>query len=324
MATNLKGRSLLTLADVSSDEIQHLVELAIQLKGLKRAGVQQDNGRGKNIALVFLKPSLRTRLSFVVAASDIGAHLEIFPSDDIRFGVKESVADIARVFGRMFDAIAFRGFEHETLEAMSRWAGIPVWNCLCNDYHPTQVLADFMTVQENFGRLKGIRIAYVGDGRNNMANTLAIGALAMGVDLRIVSPKSLQPDKKRIDGFAMGRTGLTGRVTVTDDLKTGLRDCEVVYTDVWVSMGEEAKTAQRIKVLKPYKVTANVMRMTGREDSIFLHCLPAFHDTTTQLARRRPDICEVSDDVFEGGQSRVFDQAENRMHTAKALMVATL
>jgi ornithine carbamoyltransferase len=324
MATNLKGRSLLTLADVSSDEIQHLVELAIQLKGLKRAGVQQDNGRGKNIALIFLKPSLRTRLSFVVAASDIGAHLEIFPSDDIRFGVKESVADIARVFGRMFDAIAFRGFEHETLEAMSRWAGIPVWNCLCDDYHPTQVLADLMTVQENFGRLKGIRIAYVGDGRNNMANTLAIGALAMGVDLRIVSPKALQPDKKRIDGFAMGRMGLTGRVTVTDDLEKGLRDCEVVYTDVWVSMGEEAKTAQRIKLLKPYKVTADVMRMTGRDDSIFLHCLPAFHDASTQLARRRPDICEVSDDVFEGGQSRVFDQAENRMHTAKALMVATL
>ncbi len=324
MATNLKGRSLLTLADVSSDEIQHLVELAINLKGLKRAGVQQDNGRGKNIALIFLKPSLRTRLSFVVAASDIGAHLEIFPSDDIRFGVKESVADIARVFGRMFDAIAFRGFEHETLEAMSRWAGIPVWNCLCDDYHPTQVLADFMTVQETFGRLKGIRIAYVGDGRNNMANTLAIGALAMGVDLRIVSPPSLQPDKKRIGGFAQGRAGLTGRVTVTDNLAKGLRDCEVVYTDVWVSMGEEAKTRERIKVLKPYKVTADVMRMTTREDSIFLHCLPAFHDTSTEVARRKPDICEVSDEVFEGGQSRVFDQAENRMHTAKALMVATL
>ena len=324
MATNLKGRSLLTLADLSAGEIQHLLELAIQLKGLKRAGVQQHNLRGKNIALIFLKPSLRTRLSFVVAASDEGAHLEIFPADDIRFGVKESVKDIARVFGRMFDGIAFRGFEHETLEAMARHAGIPVWNCLCDEYHPTQVLADFMTVQENFGHLKDVRIAYVGDGRNNMANTLGIGALAMGVDLRIVSPPALQPDRTRLDGLAHGRAGLTGRVTVTEHLEEGLRGCEVVYTDVWVSMGEEAKLAERIGLLKPYKVTADVMRMTGRADSVFLHCLPGFHDDSTDFARRHPDICEVSDDVFEGARSRVFDQAENRMHTAKALMVATV
>ena len=324
MATNLKGRSLLTLADLTAAEVQYLLELAIQLKGLKRAGVRKDNLRGKNIALIFLKPSLRTRLSFVVAACDEGAHLEIFPADDIRFGVKESIEDIARVFGRMFDGIAFRGFEHATLEAMAAHAGIPVWNCLCDDYHPTQVLADFMTVQENFGRLKGIRFAYVGDGRNNMANTLGIGALAMGIDLRIVSPRALQPDRKRLDGLAHGRTGLSGRVTTTDNLEEGLRDCEVVYTDVWVSMGEEDKLAERIKLLKPYKVTADVMHMTGRTDSIFLHCLPSFHDMSTEYARRHPDICEVSDDVFESAQSRVFDQAENRMHTAKALMIATI
>jgi ornithine carbamoyltransferase len=324
MATNLKGRSLLTLADVTPGEVQHLLELAIRLKAQKRAGVRELRLAGKNIALIFLKPSLRTRLAFVVAATDEGAHLEIFPSDDIRFGVKESVKDIARVFGRMFDGIAFRGFQHETLEAMAHHAGIPVWNCLCDDYHPTQVLADFMTVQETFGRLQGVRMAYVGDGRNNVANTLGIGALAMGVDLRIVSPPALQPDRARLDALRHGRPGLTGRVTVTDDLAQGVRDCEVVYTDVWVSMGEEAKLAERIALLKPYKVTAEVMRMTGRTDAIFLHCLPAFHDMSTDFARRHPDICEVGDDVFEGPQSRVWDQAENRMHTAKALMVATV
>jgi ornithine carbamoyltransferase len=324
MPTNLKGRSLLTLGELSAAELQHLLDLAIQFKHLKRAGVHQHNLLDRNIALIFLKPSLRTRLSFVVAACDEGAHLEIFPSEDIRFGVKESVKDIARVFGRMFDGIAFRGFEHSTLEEMAQWAGIPVWNCLCDEYHPTQVLADFMTVQENFGRLKDIRIAYVGDGRNNMANTLGIGALAMGVDLRIVSPRALLPDRARLDSMTFGRSGLSGRVTVTESLEDGLRDCEVVYTDVWVSMGEEAKMAERLGVLQPYRVTADVMRLTRRADSIFLHCLPAFHDTSTEFARRHPDISEVSDDVFEGPQSRVFDQAENRMHTAKALMVATV
>jgi ornithine carbamoyltransferase len=324
MPTNLKGRSLLTLRELSTDDIQRLVDLAIEFKQLKRAGVHPRNLQGKNIALIFLKPSCRTRVSFVVAASDEGAHLEMFAAEDIRFGKKESVKDIARVFGRMFDGIAFRGLEHAAIEEMARFAGIPVWNCLCDEYHPTQVLADLMTVQENFGRLKGIRMAYVGDGRNNMATTLAIGARAMGIDLRIVSPRALHPDPQHLARCTPDQGEATGRVTLTERVEDGVRDCEVVYTDVWVSMGEEAKTAERIAQLKPYRVTAEMMALTGRSDSIFLHCLPALHDLSTEIARAHPDLCEVTDEVFEGPRSRVFDQAENRMHTAKALMVATI
>jgi ornithine carbamoyltransferase len=324
MPSNLKGRSLLTLRELSAAEIQGLLDLAIEFKQLKRAGVFPRNLVNKNIALLFLKPSARTRVSFVVAASDEGAHLEMFAAEDIRFGVKESVKDIARIFGRMFDGIAFRGLEHSTLEEMARYAGIPVWNCLCDEYHPTQVLADLMTVQENFGQLRGVRMAYVGDGRNNMATTLAIGARAMGIDLRIVSPKALQPDAAQLARCKPDHGEVTGTVTLTEKVDEGVRDCHIVYTDVWVSMGEEAKTAERIALLKPYKVTAEMMEATKRTDSIFMHCLPAFHDLSTETARRVPDMCEVADDVFESPQSRVFDQAENRMHTAKALMVATV
>jgi ornithine carbamoyltransferase len=324
MPSNLKGRSLLTLRELSAAEIQGLLDLAIEFKQLKRAGVFPRNLVNKNIALLFLKPSARTRVSFVVAASDEGAHLEMFAAEDIRFGVKESVKDIARIFGRMFDGIAFRGLEHSTIEEMARYAGIPVWNCLCDEYHPTQVLADLMTVQESFGHLRGIRMAYVGDGRNNMATTLAIGARAMGIDLRIVSPKALQPDAAQLARCKPDHGEVTGTVTLTEKVEEGVRDCHIVYTDVWVSMGEEAKTAERIALLKPYKVTADMMAATKRADSIFMHCLPAFHDLSTEAARKVPDMCEVADDVFESPQSRVFDQAENRMHTAKALMVATV
>jgi len=220
MPSNLKGRSLLTLRELSAAEIQGLLDLAIEFKQLKRAGVFPRNLVNKNIALLFLKPSARTRVSFVVAASDEGAHLEMFAAEDIRFGVKESVKDIARIFGRMFDGIAFRGLEHSTIEEMARHAGIPVWNCLCDEYHPTQVLADLMTVQESFGHLRGIRMAYVGDGRNNMATTLAIGARAMGIDLRIVSPKALQPDAAQLarckpdHGFVSNEAATTERTRV--------------------------------------------------------------------------------------------------------------
>ena len=317
MATNLKGRSLLTLADVTAGEIQYLLELAIQLKGLKRAGVRKDNLRGKNIALIFLKPSLRTRLSFVVAACDEGAHLEIFPADDIRFGVKESVKDIARVLGRLYDGIAFRGHGEDVLDALVEHSGVPVWNALTERYHPTQALADMLTLRDEFGALDGLALTYVGDGRNNVARSLGIAASKMGFELRILAPRELQlPDAEVSE---MG-----GAVIATDDPRAALDGAAAVYSDVWVSMGEEAELERRLELLRDYKVTPELMALTGRPDTIYLHCLPAFHDLETEFARAHPDAREVDDAVFEGPASRVFDQAENRMHTAKAVMVLSL
>ena len=323
MPISLKGRSLLTLRDFSAHEIQYMIDTAADLKAAKRSGILPRRLAGKNVAMIFLKPSTRTRAAFAVAAADEGANLEVLPPHDIRFGEKESVKDIARVLGRLFDGIVFRGFEHERVREIATWAGVPVWNALCDTYHPTQVLADLLTVREVFGRLRGVRLAYVGDGRNNLARSLMIGAAKMGVDLRILAPPELSPSPELVKEL-MNEAAVGARIQVTREPREALDGCEAVYNDVWVSMGEEHLVAERVALLRSYKVTPRLMALTGRPDTIYLHCLPALHDDSTEFARENPDVCEVSDEVFESPQSRVFDQAENRMHTAKAVMVLTL
>jgi ornithine carbamoyltransferase len=322
--SGLKGRSLLSLREFSGDEIRELLDRAADLKDRTALGQNAPVLAGKNIALIFLKPSCRTRVSFVVASTQSGAHAEIFGREDIRFGIKESVRDIARVFGRVFDGVMFRGFEHATVAEFAEFAGVPVWNGLCDNYHPTQVLADLFTLQENFGDLEGLPLTYVGDGRNNMAITLAIAAAKVGLDLRILAPKELQPAPGVIDELLAERESDKARVLVTDSAEEALAGSACVYGDVWVSMGEEDQTQERIDLLRDLKVTKDLMALTARQDTIYLHCLPAFHLLDTETAIAHPDICEVDDDVFEGAQSRVFDQSENRMHTAKALMQLTI
>ena len=322
--STLKGRSLLSLREFTSVELNELLELAADLKFRGSQGERIRTLEGKNIALIFLKPSCRTRVSFVVASTQSGAHPEIFNREDIRFGIKESVRDIARVFGRVFDGVMFRGFEHETVVEFAQYAGVPVWNGLCDQYHPTQVLADLLTLRENFGELAGLPLAYVGDGRNNMALTLAIAAATLGLDLRILAPAELQPPPEDIAKLLADAESPQARILVTSSKEEALAGAAAVYGDVWVSMGEEDQTEKRIELLRELKVTSELMALTGREDSIYLHCLPAFHLLDTETAIAHPDICEVDDDVFEGKQSRVFDQSENRMHTAKALMQLTI
>jgi ornithine carbamoyltransferase len=324
MPFNLKGRHFLSMKDNTPEEIDFLLELSIKLKQDKYAGLRGRNLEGKNIALIFEKPSTRTRCAFVVACVDEGAHPEYLGKDDIQLGKKETVKDTARVLGRMFDGIQFRGFKHETVEGLAQYAGVPVWNGLTDLYHPTQVLADFMTVLEVKGRLKGIAFAYVGDGRNNMANSLMIGAAKMGMDFRIVAPKSLFPAKELVaecQEFAKERNA---KIAITDDSAAGVKGADVIYTDVWASMGEEDQIPERIKLLKPYQVNRALFDRTGNPECTFLHCLPAFHSTETKLAKQFPDICEVSDEIFESKHSQVFVEAENRVHTIKAVMVATL
>lgn len=324
MPFNLKGRNFLALKDFSPKEIQFLLDLSIKLKRDKYAGIRSRNLEGKNIALIFEKPSTRTRCAFTVACIDEGAHPEYLGKDDIQLGKKETVKDTARVLGRMFDGIEFRGFKHETVLGLAEHAGVPVWNGLTDLFHPTQILADFMTIIEIFGHLRGIKFAYVGDGRNNMANSLMIGCAKMGMDCRIVSPKSLFPAKDIVamaEGFAK-ETGAS--ITVTDKIDTGVKGVDVIYTDVWASMGEEDKIPERIKLLKPYQINKEMEKKIGNPDYIFLHCLPCFHNLDTKLSQQFPEICEATDDIFESKHSKVFDEAENRLHTIKAVMVATL
>lgn len=328
MAFNLKGRSFLTLKDFTPKEIEYLLNLAEELKKMKYAGIRPRTLEGKNIALLFEKPSTRTRCAFTVAAIDEGAHPEYLGKGDIQLGKKESVADTARVLGRMFDGIEFRGFKHETVEALAKYSGVPVWNGLTDKYHPTQVLADFLTIKEHKGYLRGIKFAYVGDGRNNMANSLMIGAAKMGMDFRIVSPKELFPEEELVKEAREIAKETKAVITLTDSVEQGVKNVDVIYTDVWVSMGEEEHFAERIALLKPYQVNMNMINMAD-EDVIFMHCLPAFHDRETIIGEeiyKKYGIgeMEVTNEVFEGKHSVVFDEAENRMHTIKAVMVATL
>lgn len=328
MAFNLKGRSFLKLLDFTPKEIEYLIDLSGELKRLKMAGIKPRNLEGKNIALIFEKSSTRTRCAFVVAAVDEGAHPEYLGSGDIQLGKKESVKDTARVLGRMFDGIQYRGFSQKAVEELSEFSGVPVWNGLTDEFHPTQILADFLTIKEKKGYLKGIKFTYVGDGRNNMANSLLIGAAKMGMDFRIVAPKKLHPEDYILDKAKgiISQTG--GKITITDDIDKGVKDTDVIYTDVWVSMGEEEQFKERIEQLKDYQVDMAMIKKAD-DEMLFMHCLPAFHDQETSvgqevLKKYGLDSMEVTDEVFESKYSVVFDQAENRMHTIKAIMVATL
>lgn len=321
---DLAGRSLITMREYSPEEIELLLDAAGELKTLRAQRVFGHHLADRNIALIFLKPSLRTRAAFAVAAADEGANLEVLTTEEIRFGVKESVKDVARVLGRVFDGVVFRGFGEEILEGLARWSGVPVWNALSDAYHPTQILADLMTVREVFGALSDAPIAYVGDGRNNVARSLVVAAVKLGLDLRVLAPEELQPPRSEVDELLAEPDARGGRVTVTSDPREALDGAAVVYSDVWVSMGEEELIEERIGLLRDYKVTPELMALTGRPDTIYLHCLPAFHDHETEFARAHPDVLEVADEVFEGPRSHVFQQAENRMHTAKALMVLTV
>ena len=317
MSADLQGRSLSSMRHHTREEIALMLDTATDARERKRRGERHLRLAGRNIAVVFLKPSSRTRAAFVVAAVDEGAHAEVLRAEDVRFGVKESVKDIARVLGRLYDGIAFRGFGEDVLDALVEHSGVPVWNALTERFHPTQALADMLTLRDEFGTLEGLAMTYVGDGRNNVARSLAIAAAKMGFQLRILAPPELQFPAEELDEFG-------DAVVATEDPEAALRDSAAVYNDVWVSMGEEEELERRIALLRGFKVTPELMSLTGRDDTIYLHCLPAYHDLETEFARAHPDVREVDDAVFEGPQSRVFDQAENRMHTAKAVMVLSL
>lgn len=324
----LRGRSLLTLDDVTDAEMLALVDFAETLKAEKAARKPRATRAlaGRNIALVFEKSSTRTRCAATVAAHDEGAHAEYLGKGDIHFGKKESVADSARVLGRMFDGILFRGFKHSTVEMLAKTAGVPVWNGLTDDAHPTQILADLQTMRQVFGSLQQLKVAYVGDGRNNVAHSLMHGCAKAGIDVTVCAPPELAPsgDALRLAEAAAARNHCT--VAVSADPAAAVRGANVLYTDVWVSMGEESQFAERLRLLRPYQINMDLVRATGNLDNgriLFLHCLPAFHNHDTDVTR---DIgaLEVTDDVFEAPFSKVFDQAENRMHTIKAMMVASL
>jgi len=325
----LTGRSFLAERDFTKEEFVYLIDFAMKLKAEKKHGISHRHLEGKNIALLFEKPSTRTRCAFTVACTDLGAHPEYLGKDDIQLGKKESIEDTAKVLGHMFDGIEFRGFEHKKVEMLAEHSGVPVWNGLTDLWHPTQTLADFLTVKENFGRLEGIKFVYVGDGRNNVANSLLVGGALVGMDVRICAPESLFPNPEIVD-LAQGLAEKSGgRVTITSSVDEGVAGADVIYTDVWVSMGEEDKFAERIELLSPYQVKMAMIEKTGNDKMIFLHCLPAFHDQETLYgkeiyARYGLSEMEVTDEVFRSKHSKVFDQAENRMHTIKAVMAATL
>ena len=308
---NLFGRHFLTLKDFTREEIEYLLDLAAKLKEEKKKGITGNRLKGKNIALLFEKPSTRTRCAFVVGARDEGAFPEYLGKDDIQLGHKESVADTARVLGRMFDGIEFRGFKHSTVEELAKFAGVPVWNGLTDEYHPTQILADMLTMKEHFGKLCGLEFVYVGDGRNNMANSLMIGMTKLGVNMTVLAPKSLFPSEDLINLCESYANESDTKLLVTDDINS-VSGADVIYTDVWASMGEEDQAKERIELLKSYQVNKSLTEKIGKESTIFMHCLPAVKGY------------EVTEDVFESANSVVFDEAENRMHTIKAVMVATL
>jgi ornithine carbamoyltransferase len=283
---------------------------------------------GKNIALLFEKNSTRTRAAFTVAAVDLGAHPEFLGANDIQLGSKESVEDTAKVFGRMFDGIEFRGFSQQVVEDLANYSGVPVWNGLTDDWHPTQMIADFLTIQENFGELTGLTIAYCGDGRNNVANSLLVTSAILGVNIHVVTPKALQPEANIIEQAQAYAQHSGAKILVTDDVDQGVLGADVVYTDVWVSMGEEEKFEERIEQLLPYQVNQSLMEKTQNDQVIFMHCLPAFHDEQTIYGKKAAQAygiseMEVTDEVFRSKYARQFDQAENRLHSIKAIMAVT-
>ncbi len=324
--TDLKKLSLLTLRDLTDREMIELLDLADALKKRKNDGIRGKLLHRMNIAMVFEKTSTRTRCATSVAASDEGGRGEYLAAHDIHLGGKESVPDTARVLGRMFDGILFRGFKQSTVDDLAKFSGIPVWNGLTDDAHPTQTLADLMTIREYFEKLQSIRVVYVGDGRNNVANSLMLGCVKAGMHFVNCTPPELMPDTTLIAEAEEIAAKNGGSVTIDSNPVTAVKNANVIYSDVWVSMGEEDKKEERIKLLMPYQIDMNMMKNTGNlesENIIFLHCLPAFHDTKTEVSKETGAL-EVTDDVFESKESLVFDLAENRMHTIKAIMVAAL
>ena len=326
---DLKGRNFLTLKDFTPDEITYMLDLAADLKEKKKKGIPVDHYKGKNIALIFEKTSTRTRCAFEVAAHDLGMGCTYLDPTGSQIGKKESLADTARVLGRMFEGIEYRGYGQEIVEELAEYAGVPVWNGLTNEYHPTQMLADMLTIREHFGDLKGRKLVYMGDARYNMGNSLMVVCAKLGLHFVACTTKEYFPNEELVEtckGYAK-ESGAT--ITLTEDVKEGTKDADVIYTDVWVSMGEPDEVwEKRIKDLSPYKVTKEVMKNAG-EKAIFLHCLPAFHDLKTKIGKQMGEKynlteMEVTDEVFESAQSKVFEEAENRMHTIKAVMAATL
>jgi ornithine carbamoyltransferase len=331
MGFNLKNRSFLKLLDFSPQEIKFFLRLAADLKRAKYAGLEQPRLKGKNIALIFEKSSTRTRCAFETAAYDQGAHVTYLGPTGSQMGTKESLWDTARVLGRMYDGIEYRGFEQAKVEELAQYAGVPVWNGLTNEFHPTQILADFLTMQEHCDKpLNRIALAYLGDARNNMGNSLMVGAAKMGIDFRAVSPPGLQPNPELVEKTQEIATETGAKITITEKIESGVEACDFLCTDVWVSMGESADVwKDRIAQLQSYQVNTNVMNMTGNPAVKFLHCLPAFHNRETKIGEEiykafGLESMEVTEEVFESPASVVFDEAENRVHTIKAVMVATL
>jgi len=329
MNSHFQGKSFLKESDFTKKELETLIDLAAHFKYLKQHNIQHHYLQGKNIALLFEKSSTRTRSSFTVAANDLGAHAEFLGKNDIQFGKKESLEDTAKVFGRMYDGIEYRGFSQNVVEGLAKYSGVPVWNGLTDEWHPTQMLADFLTIKEQFKRLEGVTLAYMGDGRNNVANSLLVTGAILGVNVHIVAPKSLQPTAE-IQSLAAQKAAMSGaNLLVTDDVAKGVAGVDVLYTDVWASMGEEETFEARIKLLTPYQINGQLVAMTHNDDVIVLHDLPAFHDLNTTMSQEIYDKfgiseMEITDDVFHASYAHQFEQAENRLHTIKAVMAATL
>jgi len=329
MSVNLRGRSFLKLLDFTPAEIRYLIDLSKNLKDLKRAGVQHASLRGKNIVLLFEKTSTRTRCSFEVAAYDLGMGVTFLDAGSSQMGKKESIADTARVLGRMYDGIEYRGFSQEVVEDLAKYSGVPVWNGLTDEFHPTQMIADLLTIEEKLGRLKGVNFVYMGDARNNMGNSLMVACAKMGLNFTACAPKELFPADDLVEECKEIAKVSGSTITLTEDVTAGTKNADVIYTDVWVSMGEPDEVwDSRLKLLTPYQVNKAVMD-NANPDAIFMHCLPAFHDLKTDVGKKVGEKfgiseLEVTDEVFESKQSVVFDEAENRMHTIKAIILATI
>jgi ornithine carbamoyltransferase len=328
MPVNLKGRHFITLKDFTKEEIEYLLKLSKDFKDNKRSGVKGNSLYKKNIVLIFEKASTRTRCAFEVAGYDEGANVTFLSQSQI--GKKESIEDTAKVLGRMYDGIEFRGFLQETVEDLARHAGVPVWNGLTDMYHPTQILADFLTVQEHVDKpIHKVKLVFVGDARNNMGNSLMIGSAKLGMHFVALAPKVLFPEEKLVSEMREIAKGSGGKIELIEDIDVAVKDADVIYTDVWVSMGEEEKFAERIKLLKKYQVNMEMLKKTGNKKALFLHCLPAFHDLKTKVGKEIHEKfglkeMEVTDEVFRSSHSKVFDEAENRLHTIKAVMAATI
>ncbi len=331
MAFNLKNRSFLKLLDFTPKEIQYMLDLARDLKRAKYTGTEEQRLKGKNIVLLFEKDSTRTRCAFEVGALDQGAHVTYLGPSGSQMGKKESMKDTARVLGRMYDGIEYRGYDQSTVETLAEYAGVPVWNGLTTEFHPTQILADFLTMSEHIDKpLSQVSFCYLGDAKNNMGNSLMVGAAKMGMDFRAAAPKSCQPDEALVAKCREIAKETGAKITITDNVEDAVKGVDFLYTDVWVSMGEPAEVwDERIKLLRPYQINMDVVKKTGNPKVKFLHCLPAFHNLETQVGREIHakyglEAMEVTEDVFESAMSIVFDEAENRLHTIKAVMVATL